>query len=127
MCLYIIEIYVLKLVRKTSGTRNCSKRNSEKSHIRTNARRLRTTRIMSPAVRLRHLYVTSGMEIRVFRPLDFCCTECTSFYLPEESHLSCLNFVHFFVSGPMFRYQTTILARPLFVQFSSGSSSGFIP
>jgi hypothetical protein len=31
---------------------------------------------MSPAVRLRHRYVTSALELRKFRPLDFCCTEC---------------------------------------------------
>jgi hypothetical protein len=28
---------------------------------------------MSSAVGLRHLYVTSGLGLRIFRPLDFCC------------------------------------------------------
>jgi hypothetical protein len=46
--------------------------------IMTNTSELRTTRIISPAARIRHLYVTSGLWLRIFRPLDFCCTECTS-------------------------------------------------
>jgi hypothetical protein len=29
---------------------------------------------MSPVVRLRHLYLTSGLGLRIFRPLHFCCT-----------------------------------------------------
>jgi hypothetical protein len=33
--------------------------------------RLRTTRIMSPAVLLHHHYVTSGLGLGIFRPLDF--------------------------------------------------------
>jgi hypothetical protein len=32
---------------------------------------------MSPAVRMRHLYITYGMRLRIFQPLDFCCTGCT--------------------------------------------------
>jgi hypothetical protein len=32
---------------------------------------------MVPTVRLRHRYVTSALGLRKFRPLDFCCTECT--------------------------------------------------
>jgi hypothetical protein len=47
--------------------------------------------LTSRAVRLRHLYVTSGMGLRIFRPLDFCCTGCTYkiryclWRLPENS------------------------------------------
>jgi hypothetical protein len=39
---------------------------------------LRTTRIMSPAVRLCHLYVGSGMGLRKFPQLDFCFRQQTA-------------------------------------------------
>jgi hypothetical protein len=43
---------------------------------------------MSPAVRLHHLYVTSGLGLRIFRPLDFCCRVYKDFLGKTEMECS---------------------------------------
>jgi hypothetical protein len=61
---------------------------------------------MSPTVRLCYRYITSALGLRIFWPLDFCCTECTFPYLTfnfiflifywnttKIIHLSNLNFI----------------------------------
>jgi hypothetical protein len=41
---------------------------------------------MSPAVRLRHGYVASALGLRIFRPLDFCCTTLDWYNLKIDEH-----------------------------------------
>jgi hypothetical protein len=59
----------------TSGMNNCILYKAEKSHIWTNRRRLRMIGIMPPVLPLQALI--SGLGLRTFQALHFCCTDCT--------------------------------------------------
>jgi hypothetical protein len=87
------------------GINNCRKWRAEKSHMRTNTRRLGMNAVMTPA------YITSGFWLRKYQALDFCSTECTSCYELSLTFGS-LKFLAKVVSSvllPLWRYMIDVI------------------